>query len=109
MQVLRNGGVPTPQRQVELRDAGGRFMARVDLLLGRLVIECDGYLTHHRPTELGLDHERTNRLHALGYVVVRFTFEQIEHHPAAVLDVVTRLHAAPRRLRRPRPVTARAR
>ncbi|MEZ5263164.1 MAG: hypothetical protein R2755_15650 [Acidimicrobiales bacterium] len=38
VQLLRDGGLPDPQRQVELRDSDA-FIGRVDLLLDALVVE----------------------------------------------------------------------
>ena len=88
LQVLRNGGITEPARQVELRDSRGRFVARVDLLLDHIVLEADGFAHHRTPQDLTRDRARTNALHTLGYVVLGFTFDEVEHRPDQVLGTV---------------------
>lgn len=46
VQVLRRGGLPSPRRQVEIRDESGRLIARVDLLIGHVAIQTDGREFH---------------------------------------------------------------
>jgi very-short-patch-repair endonuclease len=74
------------ERQVEVLDASGRFVARVDFLLRRLrlVIEIDGFAHHSSPSARNRDARRDRRLTALGYVVVRFTTDDVRRHPARV-------------------------
>ena len=93
IQVLRQAGVQEPERQVEIRDERGAFVARVDLLADHVVIECEGWLHHHTPQEQERGLHRENRLHAVGYVVVGFTFDQIEHQPRLVADIVETVRA----------------
>lgn len=70
-----------------LRDARGRRVHRVDFCFerARLVVEADGASWHQEPTrDRGID----NRLAAAGWRVLRFTWAQVLHDPAAVLDLV---------------------
>ena len=88
------------QQQVEIPDAEGRFVGRVDFLLARLrlVVEVDGFAHHSSPAARSGDARRDRRLAALGYVVVRFTTDDIRRHPervrAELASVVARLEAA---------------
>lgn len=85
IQVLRNGGVPTPRRQVELFDRYGRYVRRVDLLIGeRVVVDFDGRAYHG----FERDHEVWGSLAALGYLVVPATHAQVTERPRAFLDAV---------------------
>jgi hypothetical protein len=73
----RDGGVPPDDLQVDIHDANGQFVARVDMLwrAGRLIGEADGAEFHERPAALFRDRERQNALIALGYRIVRFTWK----------------------------------
>lgn len=87
VQLLRDHGLPTPQRQVELRDGDG-FIGRVDLLIGRVAIEVDGRATHDGATAFHRDRLRWSRLQAAGYRPLVFTHVQIERTPAVVAAIV---------------------
>jgi very-short-patch-repair endonuclease len=65
-------GLPTPCVQVELHDAHGHFLGRVDMYYpdARLVIEYDGQNHKERLVE---DLRRQNALVNAGYHVLRFT------------------------------------
>jgi very-short-patch-repair endonuclease len=55
-----------------------RGVGRVDLVLGRrLVIEVDGYRYHADRERFETDRRRDARLSALGYRVLRFSYEQV--------------------------------
>ncbi|WP_420176882.1 DUF559 domain-containing protein [Luteococcus sp. OSA5] len=55
-------------------------VGRVDLLVGeRLVIEVDSRAFHTGEERYRRDRERDLRLRALGYIVVRLTYEQVMH------------------------------
>ncbi len=98
IQVLRDAGLPTGECQVELTDAKGTFVARVDLLLeGRVVIEFDGRATHEQRFEE--DRDRRARIVALGYVVLEFTLQQVELQPRHVRTRVAETLAAHARSR----------
>ena len=87
------------EQQVEIPDHEGRFVGRVDFLLPRLrlVVEVDGFAHHSSPAARSRDARRDRRLAALGYVVVRFTTDDVRRHPdrvrAELASVIARLEA----------------
>nr|WP_274607026.1 DUF559 domain-containing protein [Agrococcus sp. KRD186] len=63
---------------------------RVDLLLGRLIIEVDSKAWHLDEEAYERDRARDRQLAALGYHVVRLTYAQVMHGWAAVeADLLT--------------------
>jgi len=60
------------RRQVSIPTVG-----RIDFLLGRLVIEVDGRSYHSDPEQFEADRRRDARLSALGYRVLRFSYDQV--------------------------------
>ncbi len=86
--VLRAGGVEvTPQ--VTIRDELGRFVARVDLRIDSeaTVVEFDGLLKYRGADGGGdfvAEKRRERALQRLGYRVIRFTWDDLEH-PERVL------------------------
>lgn len=81
--LLVLAGLPRPQAQATLFDAGGSFLARADLYYPaqRLAIEYDGGT--HRDS-LAEDDRRQNRLVAAGIQLLRFTAGDVYGRPAAV-------------------------
>ncbi|PPH77983.1 hypothetical protein C5C90_01870 [Rathayibacter sp. AY1D4] len=71
--LLVRAGLPEPELQVELSDADGCFVARVDMLyrIARVVVEYDG--DHHRTDRAQYERDiaRIEAIEALGYRVVR--------------------------------------
>jgi very-short-patch-repair endonuclease len=86
--------------QVVIED--GRFVARVDLADERLriVIEADSFEFHGSRKALDRDCRRYNALVVRGWLVLRFTWEQVMFEPGLVASTVRALVD----LRRPRPV-----
>ena len=82
VQVLRNAGYPDPERQVRIDDERGVLIGRVDLLLGRIVIECDGREFHD---DFEADRARWAALHAAGYLVMPVSFRRLEFETTALL------------------------
>jgi very-short-patch-repair endonuclease len=70
--------------QVVISDAG--FTARVDLADRRLrlVIEADSFEWHGKRSALASDARRYNRLVVLGFLVLRFSYEDAMYHSADV-------------------------
>lgn len=67
----------------------------VDLLVeGRVIVECDGYEFHSSRAAFRKDRRRDRVLHAYGYVVLRFTYEDIVDDPGCVVRAVRRVLAA---------------
>ena len=88
--LLRTAGLaPVPQYVV--RDAEGRFVARVDLAFPELkvAVEYDG-AWHGNPGQLGRDRRRLNALVAVGWTVVHVTAADM-HAPDRVVASVTAL------------------
>jgi hypothetical protein len=85
--VLVLGGLPRPQVQVELHDAGGRFLGRPDLLYprARLAIEYDG--DNHRE-RLVADNRRQNGLQRAGYTLLRYTAPDVYGRAGVIVDEV---------------------
>jgi len=77
--------------QVTITDASGSFVARVDFLVDgtMVVVEFDGKVKYAAgdPEVLWHEKRREDRLRALGYVVVRVTWAQLER-PGAVAAAV---------------------
>jgi very-short-patch-repair endonuclease len=93
LDLIRDSDLPMPQTEHPL------LGYRVDLLWPelRLVVEVDGYQFHGTRGAFERDRRRDARLQAAGYVVIRFTARQIEHHPLAVLaELAQAIHAAQR-------------
>ncbi|HKE72924.1 MAG TPA: DUF559 domain-containing protein [Acidimicrobiales bacterium] len=86
--LIERAGLPQPRRQVPILHGAGT--ARVDFLYDRirLVVETDGHGTHATRRERQADAERDVRLTALGYRVVRFTYEDVVRRPAYVIRVL---------------------
>lgn len=84
--LLRDGGCPPPRAQVEVRTKQGHLIARVDLAYPqwRIALEYDG--DHHRArAQFRRDVERLNALRAAGWIVLRFTADDVLRHPERVL------------------------
>jgi hypothetical protein len=83
------GGLPEPVVQYDVFDRDHRVVARLDLAYPekRLALEYDG--DHHRERDtFRRDAVRLNRLHLMGWTVLRFTADDVLRHPARVLAVV---------------------
>ncbi len=97
--LARAHDLPMPVIQHEVWHAG-RFIARIDAAYPerRLAIEVDGYSAHSSPDAFQRDRTRQNRLVALGWTVLRFTWADVVQRPTMVaqtiLEAVNRLSAA---------------
>jgi very-short-patch-repair endonuclease len=90
--LLRTAGLaPVPQYVV--RDADGRFVARVDLAFPeqRVAVEYDG-AWHGKPGQLARDRRRLNALVAAGWTVLHVTATDM-YEPEAVVRAVRELLA----------------
>lgn len=69
-------------------DAQGRFVAEVDFAYPdvRLFLEVDGYDVHGSASALTDDLDRQNRLVALGWTPLRFTWPMVVRRPEAVAE-----------------------
>jgi very-short-patch-repair endonuclease len=87
--ILRRHRLPQPAVQFEVWD-GDRFVARVDVAYpaARLVVEVDGYEHHSSVEAFQRDRVRQNELLALGWTVLRFTWEDVTRRPATVAHAI---------------------
>jgi Protein of unknown function (DUF559) len=56
----------------------------------RLIVEVDGVQGHRTPAQVYADHQRDLELRTLGYIVLRYTWRQLEQTPAAVAADIRR-------------------
>jgi hypothetical protein len=89
--LMANHGLPAPALQVEIRDADGRLVGRVDFLLpDRLVVEFDGALKYGEAADAVLAEKwREDRLRDCGYRVVRASWADLDQ-PRATADRIRR-------------------
>ena len=78
--ALRTLGLRLPTPQVEIFDSRGDFVARVDFLYEdmKLVIEVDGRKKYEKAQDVWDEKLREDRLRALGYVIVRLTWADLD-------------------------------
>lgn len=87
--ILLDAGLGPLTAQHDVHDARGRFVARVDLAWPalRVAVEYDG--DHHRePAHFRQDVARLNALRAAGWLVLRFTADDVLRHPRATVALV---------------------
>lgn len=91
--LLVQAGLTDFSTQRVILDASGKRILRVDFCFGShgLVIEADGSRWHPDPLR---DRKLDNRLVAAGWRVLRFTWSEVVHDPAAVLELVRAAVAA---------------
>jgi very-short-patch-repair endonuclease/predicted transcriptional regulator of viral defense system len=87
LDMILTAGLPRPRLNVPV--AG----FQVDALWpdARLVVELDGWAHHRERAAAAWDREKTNRLQAAGYVVLRFMHGDLVGRPAEVAATVRRL------------------
>ncbi len=92
--ALAAGGLPRPRRQLPLPGrgavAGTVDAAYVEV---KVILEADGRRWHARIDALRRDHQRDTEAARVGWLTLRFVYEQIVHEPheicAAVADVLS--------------------
>jgi hypothetical protein len=85
--LLHDAGAPPPTPQYEVHDTDGRFIARVDLAYprSRIAIEYEG--DHHRErAQFRRDITRVNALQKAGWLVLRYTADDVRHHPKRLIN-----------------------
>ncbi|MEU6074383.1 DUF559 domain-containing protein [Micromonospora sp. NPDC047074] len=88
--LLLDAGLPPPTAQHDVRNARGMFVGRVDLAWPalRVAVEYDG--DHHRErAHFRQGVARLNALRAAGWVVLRFTADDVLRHPGRTVALVT--------------------
>ena len=95
--TLALGGVVL-EPQVDIRDASGHLVGRVDFLVTgtNVIVEFDGRVKYESgdPSVLWAEKRREDALRRLGYVVVRLTWADLERPGAALAKVRTAIAAA---------------
>jgi hypothetical protein len=77
--LMANQGVPAPELQVEIHDADGRLLGRVDFLVEKsLVVEFDGVLTYGSGKDLVAEKWREDRIRERGYSFVRVGWPDLD-------------------------------
>lgn len=92
--LVRRYDLPVPVFQHEVWHAG-RFMARIDAAYPELLlaIEVDGFAAHSSPDAFQRDRTRQNRLVALGWTVLRFTWPDVVQDPTSVASTIHQARA----------------
>jgi very-short-patch-repair endonuclease len=81
LRVLREHGLPEPERQFSIHDDAGNFIARPDLVYRelRIAMEYDSYQHHVGKAALARDSRRRNALTAHGWIVLVATAEDVRY------------------------------
>lgn len=95
-EIMRLGGLPTPERQVDVGDDDG-WIARVDFLFRprRLILFVDGSRWHGTLFDRLADDAQRERLRRAGYTVGRVTEAMVYRHPHEVIRTVRKGIAGP--------------
>jgi very-short-patch-repair endonuclease len=93
--LARRHDLPVMTIQHEVWSAG-RFIARVDAAYPdrKIAIEVDGFSAHSSPDAFQRDRTRQNRLVALGWTVLRFTWADVVRRSAMVAQAIRAAVAA---------------
>ena len=89
--LVHQAALPAPDLQFEVRDGGGRFLARADLAWPdrKVIVEFDGDVHRERDVFVN-DARRHNRLVAAGWTVLRFTSADVLGRPDQVIAGIRR-------------------
>lgn len=94
-QLLRNAGITGWVAQYEMRLPGGTRFVDVALPRQRIAIEVDGRRQHDDASDrFDDDRARSNELVALGWRVLRVTWNELVHHPDRIVAQLRTLLAA---------------
>jgi hypothetical protein len=82
--------LPEPSRQVPVAIPGEREPRKLDFAHPEILldIECDSNSYHGDNAAFELDRERDNKLRAMGWTVLRFTWAKLRYEPAEVAAIV---------------------
>ncbi len=96
LELLVSGGLPVPERQVDLGGTG--WVGRVDFYFrdARLVVEVDSERFHTAALDAAADRSRDAALRAAGFEVVRVTEDEIRNRPGVAARRVGQALAARR-------------
>lgn len=87
--LLRQAGL-APVAQFDVADAAGKWIARVDLAFPshKVAIEYDGREVHEREDVFTRDRRRQNDLVRAGWIVLRFSAEDLRRRPHTIVAQV---------------------
>jgi very-short-patch-repair endonuclease len=81
LEIIRAGGLPEPETNVRLNGYEVDFLWRDQ----RLIVEIDGYAYHSSRSAFERDRAKDGTMAATGYLVLRFTWLQMEHERYVVV------------------------
>jgi very-short-patch-repair endonuclease len=88
--LMAERSLPRPETQYVVRRAG-RWVGRFDFAWPdlRLIVETDGFAFHSDRAAYRKDRRRLNSLQLAGWVVLRFSWEDVLHHPDYVVECIS--------------------
>ncbi len=91
LRLVRASGHPEPRAQHTVI-LGRHRTARIDFAFveHKIAVELDGYGFHEGRSAWERDLERQSRLAALGWTVLRFTWNDVTNRPSFVLETIDR-------------------
>jgi very-short-patch-repair endonuclease len=91
LKVVRSGGLDEPEKQVTVESDSSKTW-RLDFVYPqhKVLIEVDGRRWHAGRQQARSDRHRDNVMNVRGWVVLRFTWEDVMNDPAYVIDQVRR-------------------
>jgi very-short-patch-repair endonuclease len=93
-EVIDRHDLPTPLRQFEVLVGGERFFLDVAYPRQRIAIEGDGFGVHTERAAFEKDRARQNALVLDGWLILRFTWQQLLHQPEWVASTIRRALSA---------------
>jgi REase_MTES_1575 len=87
LRLMKNAGLPVPERQHLVFDSDGYPFAQIDLAYPeiKLGIECDSYTFHSGREAWEADLARRNKLTLMGWYIIHVTWRQLTTCPYKVL------------------------
>lgn len=89
LELIRSSDLPHPRTELKI---DGR-PADIVWEEAKLVVEMDGGAFHNQPSRIERDKLRDSKLAALGYVVVRVTWNELTQRPAALISRISQTYA----------------
>jgi very-short-patch-repair endonuclease len=86
LQLSRLAGVGEPVRQYQIVIKGQKIRIDFVWMKWRIAVEIDGAATHATVEAFGRDLRRQNRI-VFGWLLLRFTWEDVSKYPEQVLEV----------------------
>jgi hypothetical protein len=84
--IVQGGGLPIPVTNVYVNG----WLVDAHWPQRKLIVEIDGTHGHKTPAQVRRDHQRDFELRRAGYIVLRYTEDQLERDPEAILNELRR-------------------